>query len=310
MKIRCPTHRPQLRDLPLLTAIRIHHPYLRLIPLRRESPPANLLAIRTEKRPAIIPRHTRQPLHIPPIRIRRVDLHEILLVHLQPLRVLPTQLPLISLPVRCKNHPCPIRRIRPLRIIPPHIAHILQRLVCHPILKQLKVLIVIPGILPHPTRRPLLILRLLQLRRLRIQVRRSKHHPLPIRMHPRASRLPRPRRNPLRVPRLQIQHINLVKRIPRLPLALEHHLRPILIKIALTRPLPLKRQLPHPRNKIPLTIRPQLTHHAQRAHHQQKSKSIHHLHNTSQPAPSSIKLSFPAPLLLLHPRILDRISTQ
>ena len=59
-------------------------------------------------------------------------------------------------------------------------------------------------------------------------------------------------RDALAVAGLEVEGVDLVERIRRLALALEHHALAVGREIAFARPLPLNRQAPHARQKLAL----------------------------------------------------------
>ena len=189
MEKRCPAHRAELRDLPLIAAIHVHRPHLGLIALRREATPANLRAVLVEERATIVAGHVGETLHVRAIRIGRVDVHEVLLVDLQAFSVLLAQLMVISRSIRGEDDVLAIRRIRTLRIVAARVGQVLQRLVGQRIFPDVVMLIVVPGVSALRRGEPFFELGGLQFLRCRIGVRAGEEHAFAIGMNPRAGRL-------------------------------------------------------------------------------------------------------------------------
>ncbi len=243
MRVRGPTHRLEVGDLTLVAAVQFHRPQVRDQPCSVEATPNDSLTVRREERPAVVAVGARQTANGAPVRGHDVDLRKEGRVQFELLDLLGRRLALEDRTVRGERDPFAVGAVARFGVVTPRSGQPLELTggVGH---VEFHFGIVVPGVAALLARRAELELGLLVRRAARVVVRRCEQDLPGSRPEKRAGGLALPRRNAPRVPGFEVELVDLVERIARLALALEHELLPVRREIALSRSLALEGQLP------------------------------------------------------------------
>ena len=254
MKVRRPRHRVEAGDLPHVRAVDFHRVNLRHCACLVEPAPDDALAVRREKRAAVVAGRLRQARLAGTVGIHDVNFAEIRQVDLAQFFLLRSQVFGVGAAGGTEDNFFAVRRVTGLGVVTPRCRESAEVAAIRVGGEDVHHLVVVPRVTALLAGGAEVEFRLLLGLGLWVVMRRAKQHTPAARMKKCAGRLAVPEGDTGGIAGLKIDRVNLIERIAYLAFALENQSRAVRAVVTLAAAPPFKGQLPHAGEELLLSL--------------------------------------------------------
>ena len=254
MKIRRPRHRVEAGDFSHVRAVKFHRVNLRNRAGLVEPAPNNALAVRREKRAAIVAGHPGKSRLLRAVGVHDVNFAKVRQVDLAQFYFLLHQVVRVGAARGTEDNFLAVWRVTGLGIVAPRVRELAEVAAVQVRGEDVHCLVVVPRVTALLAGGAEGEFRLLLGLALRVVMRRAKEHALAVGAKKCAGRLAVSGRHTGGVAGFKIDRVNLVKRVARFTFTLENQPRTVSTEVPLAAAPPLKRQLSHTRQESLLPL--------------------------------------------------------